>query len=133
MQVILDRTLWSPEFDNGTQLSLSGSFYSFQSVNGSWTVSLNGVSANIIRSDILVANGVIHIIDQVLFNVTAPNHGINPVTATGTNSVSSLSTTTDNLAISSFAASSSSGSSSSAAATASAKFVHLSRLTVSID
>lgn len=44
--------------------------YSFaQTSSGSWTVTLNHVTANIVRSDLLLNNGVIHIIDAVLYNV----------------------------------------------------------------
>ena len=47
--------------------------------NQRFTVTLNGVTANIVRTDFLVSNGVIHLLDGVLFNTTTSDLLAGPV------------------------------------------------------
>lgn len=38
--------------------------------NESYVVSLNGITANIVRADVLLSSGVIHVLDDALWNLT---------------------------------------------------------------
>ena len=65
-----DHAVFSPEFTNGTHTSGSGFNYTFGSNGaGGYTVTLNNITANITFSDIITANGVVHLIDQPLWNL----------------------------------------------------------------
>ncbi|THG96409.1 hypothetical protein EW026_g5412 [Hermanssonia centrifuga] len=70
--VIAGQTVWYSGFTSATYTSVSGHNYTFTvASDSSYAVTLNGVKANIVRSDFLMNNGVMHIIDTVLSNVTA--------------------------------------------------------------
>ncbi|KAI0688250.1 hypothetical protein BC835DRAFT_324660 [Cytidiella melzeri] len=73
--IITGKTVWSPDFIQPVQYytSDSGMNYTFtQNSTNQYTVSLNGITANIVRTDYLVSNGVMHIVDRVLSNTTHP-------------------------------------------------------------
>lgn len=70
-QVIYGQTVWSSDFTAQTYTSLSGFNYTFSNASdGNITISLNGITSNIIVADVLVSNGVIHILDDALWNLT---------------------------------------------------------------
>ncbi|KAJ3535182.1 hypothetical protein NM688_g7014 [Phlebia brevispora] len=88
--VIMDHTVWYNTFTSATYTSESGHNYSFSTTSDlQYTVTLNGVTANIIRSDFLIDNGVIHLIDTVLSNTAPP-----PTTTTSSSSASTSTSTT---------------------------------------
>ncbi|KIP12240.1 hypothetical protein PHLGIDRAFT_327588 [Phlebiopsis gigantea 11061_1 CR5-6] len=69
--VIMGQTLYSPNFTAETHTSGSGFNYSFDiSSDLGGRVTLNGVTANILRSDVLTDNGVVHVVDQVFWNTS---------------------------------------------------------------
>ena len=68
--MIFGRTVWSSDFKAATYTAASGLSYDFTIDDGALsTVTLNGVTANIVRSDYLTDSGVIHIVDQVFYKV----------------------------------------------------------------
>ncbi|GJE90717.1 hypothetical protein PsYK624_068610 [Phanerochaete sordida] len=68
--LMYDHAVFSPEFTNGTHTSGSGFNYTFGSNGaGGYTVTLNNITANISFSDIITANGVVHLIDQPLWKL----------------------------------------------------------------
>ncbi|KAG8898940.1 hypothetical protein FRB99_007028, partial [Tulasnella sp. 403] len=73
--VIPGASVYSTGFTAGQHNSGSGSFLSFSNNGTTWTVRSGKSSARIIQSDILLNNGVLHIIDNVLVK--------GPATATG--------------------------------------------------
>lgn len=79
----MGQTVWFSDFEQGMYTAASGLEYQFSINNGPWnTVTLNGVTANILRSDYLTNNGVVHIIDQVFANVANPVVTAPPSTST---------------------------------------------------
>ncbi|PSR75400.1 hypothetical protein PHLCEN_2v9158 [Hermanssonia centrifuga] len=85
--VINGQTIWYSTFRSKTYTSASGHNYSFALTSDlGYTVTLNGVTANIIRSDFLLNNGVIHVLDAVLSNTTAePTSAPAPPSASASN------------------------------------------------
>lgn len=82
----MGQTVWFSGFEQGVYTAVSGLEYQFSINNGPWnTVTLNGVTANILRSDYLTDNGVVHIIDQVFANVANPVVTTPPSTSTSSN------------------------------------------------
>ncbi|KAI0086167.1 hypothetical protein BDY19DRAFT_961662, partial [Irpex rosettiformis] len=96
--VIPGVTVWSPNFMNGTYTSASGFNYTFnQTSSGHFTVTLNGTTVSITRSDILTWNGVIHLLDGPLWadrsiSESGPNSSsaAAPSTTSGTSPTTSL-------------------------------------------
>ncbi|KIP12239.1 hypothetical protein PHLGIDRAFT_327582 [Phlebiopsis gigantea 11061_1 CR5-6] len=66
--VIMGQTVYSAGFVSQVFTSASGLSYAFD--DSGTQVTLNGVTANIVRSDVLTDNGVVHIIDCILWNTT---------------------------------------------------------------
>lgn len=90
----MNSTIYSPNFTTEMYTAASGFQYSFDLSNPQQSqVTVNGVTANIIRSDILAENGVVHTIDQVFWNTTdpaalaSPAGGSNPESASPTPTV----------------------------------------------
>lgn len=68
----MGETVWYDTFTTGNYTSVSGHKFSFAlTPNLQYAVTLDGVTANIIRSDFLINNGVIHLLDGVLYNTAA--------------------------------------------------------------
>ena len=66
--VINGTTLYTPSFLNSSHTSAAGEQFSFTTNStGSYVTSLN-ITARVIQPDVLISNGVIHIIDRVLTN-----------------------------------------------------------------
>ena len=65
--------MWSSDLTNGTYTAQSGYNYTFStSSDGNITVSLNDIATAITTADVLVSNGVIHVLADALWNLT-PN------------------------------------------------------------
>lgn len=65
--VINSNVIYSPQFNNtNTATAASGAQLNFTTDNGDFYVSYNQTRARIIRSDVAVKNGVVHVIDAVL-------------------------------------------------------------------
>ena len=111
-QLIMGHTVRSSNFLIGSHTAQSGVQYSFQSNGTQWTVFLGNLSANIVQSDDLTWNGVIHWIDNVLFDVSNTSDSTNGSLVNGTSSDQSSSSTQP-------AATSSTDSSASTSATSS--------------
>lgn len=71
-QIINGTTLYSP-FLTGTQnyTSQSGQNFTFSANSTGQYVTLGNITAQIIQPDVLLTNGVIHVIDRVLLDVNA--------------------------------------------------------------
>ncbi|KAJ3528385.1 hypothetical protein NM688_g8006 [Phlebia brevispora] len=70
--IIVGRTVYYPDFQADVYTASSGFNYTLTlTPDQGYTVTLNNVTANILRSDFLTNNGVIHIIDSVFWNTTA--------------------------------------------------------------
>ncbi|GJE90716.1 hypothetical protein PsYK624_068600 [Phanerochaete sordida] len=70
--VVYGKTIYSSNFTSETPFtSQSGFNYLFSSSqDGNWSVALNGITTSILTADVLVANGVIHVLDDALWNLT---------------------------------------------------------------
>lgn len=101
---IAGQSVWTSLFGAGPHTASSNATYTFGVSSTGYTVTLNGVTANIIQSDILTVNGVVHVIDRVLVapqpaNATADTGALEPTStdgapATGASSVTALPTPT---------------------------------------
>ncbi|GJE90714.1 hypothetical protein PsYK624_068580 [Phanerochaete sordida] len=67
------QSIWSTLFSAGTYATASGAAYELGTGAQGYTVTLHGVTANIVQADVLLTNGVVHVIDRVL--VAAPAAG----------------------------------------------------------
>ncbi|KAI0819118.1 hypothetical protein BC629DRAFT_699401 [Irpex lacteus] len=108
--VIAGQTIWYPELGSAQYTSQSGLHYAFTQdpLTQKYTVTLNGVTANIVATDVLMANGVMHVLDGVLYNTTIPAPAAvppPPQTAPSLPLASASPTTTANAAFSTPAAS----------------------------
>ena len=72
--VINGTTVYSPSFDDSTYVSAAGENLHFTSNSSGEFVTSGNTTAQIVQPDVLTKNGVIHIIDRVLFN-TDVNEG----------------------------------------------------------
>jgi len=66
--IINGTTVYSPSLANATYISAAGQYLHFRSNSSGKFVTSGDTTAQIIQSDILVKNGVFHIIDRVLLN-----------------------------------------------------------------
>lgn len=83
-----------PSSTNNTAInatSASGQNLTFTNRDGTLFVSSGNVTAKIVRSDALLENGVIHLIDTVLFNTKLNQTAANDASASATNSTGSNS------------------------------------------
>lgn len=70
-KVIYGQTIYSSSFTNGTYTSKSGYNYTFyNTAQGGYTISLNGITTNVNTTDIPVSNGVIHLLNDALWNLS---------------------------------------------------------------
>lgn len=90
----MGQTIYSPNFTAETYTSASGFDYSFDVDSDNRTlVTLNGVTANVVHSDVLADNGVVHVIDQVLWNTTSPSLITPDVGTTGSGTATFVAST----------------------------------------
>lgn len=66
--IINGTTVYSPSLANATYISAGGQYLHFRSNSSGKFVTSGDTTAQIIKSDVLVKNGVVHIIDRVLLN-----------------------------------------------------------------
>jgi len=66
--IINGTTVYSPSFDNVTYISAAGQYLHFRSNSSGRFVTSGDTTAQIIQPDLLVKNGVLHVIDRVLLN-----------------------------------------------------------------
>ncbi|KAI0086170.1 hypothetical protein BDY19DRAFT_364707 [Irpex rosettiformis] len=97
--IIIGKTVRGSDFQFSQHTSQSLMNYTFNQdpMSEKFTVTLNGVTVNIVRTDFLVNNGVIHLVDGVLFNTTVPDLLAVPTPVSSTD-ISSPSSSSPNLA-----------------------------------
>ncbi|KAG8992931.1 hypothetical protein FRB90_000864 [Tulasnella sp. 427] len=66
--VINGTTVYSPSLGQGSLTSAAGSGFSFSTNSSGTFVTSGNATARVVQSDVIVKNGVVHIIDTVLFN-----------------------------------------------------------------
>ncbi|KAG9003470.1 hypothetical protein FRB94_010005 [Tulasnella sp. JGI-2019a] len=87
--IINGSTVYSTSLSQGQYASASGTRFTFTTNSSGTFVTSGQATAKIIQSDVLVQNGVVHMIDSVLFNDQTGNQktvGISGVISTGTSS-----------------------------------------------
>ncbi|KAG8949369.1 hypothetical protein FRC04_008604 [Tulasnella sp. 424] len=66
--VINGTTVYSPSLGQGSLTSAAGQGYSFTTNSSGTFVTSGSATARVVQADVIVKNGVVHIIDAVLFN-----------------------------------------------------------------
>jgi len=97
--IILGQTVWYSTFTSANYTSSSGHNYTFTLTSSlDYTVTVGASTATIIRSDVLLDNGVIHLIDGVLWDTSTPAQSTTsstPTTSTTPNTPSPTSKSTN--------------------------------------
>ncbi|KAF9779813.1 FAS1 domain-containing protein [Thelephora terrestris] len=92
--VINGTTVYSPSFDGSTYVSAAGEDFHFTSNSSGQYVTSGNTTARIIQPDVLIKNGVIHIIDQVLLNTDVDQSAANSAYSSATSAAGHSSTET---------------------------------------
>jgi len=92
--IINGTTVYSPSFDSATYVSAGGEDFHFTSNSSGKYVTSGNTTAQIVQPDVLIKNGVIHIIDRVLLNTDINQNAANSAYSSATSAAGHSSTET---------------------------------------